>query len=207
MASYQPGKASSFQNILSFAAAGVAYFFIAHLLSNFLFYLSLRVIGLPAEMTIGSYRIHCSAMGNYWDTHGQIHVLWIKAGHLILLSALIMAGYLIFRAKRRSVSEKTLGVWLSILLLALPIYKAARIIAWIIMRGISSGSLAEAIDASWYFQLTWLGLMLYACIVGLWLYFKAFNKHERKYLWLVSLPAFIVTYLAWFFLVGPMIFR
>lgn len=187
--------------LLKFAFVGVTYILIAGPLLNLIMFLSMKAIGLPAVVHGLSYGFACGKVpDDFFETHPGA-LFWLLWGHAILITAFVVIGLISYQLiKKHNRTERSVEWWLSILFMALPLYFGAQIVTIILLRlfrGVSIASLLEGPALAFT-----ICMLTYSLVAGLWLYLKIFRKDERKYLWVISLPAIVVTFLLWAFAVS-----
>lgn len=192
--------------LFKFAFAGIAFILIANPLLNYIMFLSLKASGLPMVIHGSSYGFLCGKVSDdFFETHPGA-LFWFMNGHNILILTFVVIGFIWYSLiKKHNRVQRSIGWWLSILFMTLPLYFSAQIITIILIRVIRGVAIAPLFTTSGI--VITIVMLAYSIVAGLWLYLKVFRKEERRYLWLISLPAIIVTFLSWFFVLSFLVWK
>lgn len=180
---------------VKFAIAGIAYVFVSGPLLNSLFYLSLYFFNVPVSLKATSVSLDCTKTGRYFATPDDTIAKWILNGWYYILIFLVCLGFIgLFVAKKKDRNGISIFLWLSILFISIPFYWGGEFFRTLV---------CDAFKGRSDILIGWVMTLIYSVIMAPYLYFKIFIKCERKYLWLITLPSIILTYLLWFFVIAP----
>lgn len=156
----------------------------AHVLYSLCNYILLKTIDAPARLQASGVYMYCAAKERYVQTHSGWVGFLLQSSFLLVLVLFCFVGAIILKSS--NIRRRSVLWWCAVLLLGTPLFVSADAVLRIVIRDLHS------------YLLMWVSIVVVSAGIALVTYFKVLERKERRYLWLVSLPALVVTYFAWY---------